>query len=253
MERGADAVLVHHGYFWKGEDPCLTGMKHRRLATLLRHDIGLLAYHLPLDAHPELGNNAQLARMLESDRHRRRRRRRPHARSGDAGRAGFAGQRRGIRRPPRRSSRPATPAHRGQRCADPPTGLVHRRRAVIDHNRPRSGRGCLPDRRGVGTDRPFRPRKRSHFLPPVTTPPSVTECRRWARRLTQNLACDSRSSMSTTRFERRSRNAFPAASGPNHPLIYPFQPAGAPASTASLTPRRSPFPPWIAGGSRASR
>ena len=65
VERGADAVLVHHGYFWKGEDPCLTGMKHRRLATLLRHDIGLLAYHLPLDAHPELGNNAQLARMLD--------------------------------------------------------------------------------------------------------------------------------------------------------------------------------------------
>ncbi len=65
VEQGADAVLVHHGYFWKGEDPCLTGMKYRRLATLLRHDIGLLAYHLPLDAHPELGNNVQLARMLD--------------------------------------------------------------------------------------------------------------------------------------------------------------------------------------------
>ena len=65
VERGADAVLVHHGYFWKGEDPCLTGMKYRRLATLLRHGIGLLAYHLPLDAHPELGNNAQLARVLD--------------------------------------------------------------------------------------------------------------------------------------------------------------------------------------------
>ncbi len=65
VEQGADAVLVHHGYFWKGEDPRLTGMKHRRLATLLRHDIGLLAYHLPLDAHPELGNNAQLARVLD--------------------------------------------------------------------------------------------------------------------------------------------------------------------------------------------
>ena len=65
LEQGADAVLVHHGYFWKGEDPCLTGMKYRRLATLLRHEIGLLAYHLPLDAHPELGNNAQLARVLD--------------------------------------------------------------------------------------------------------------------------------------------------------------------------------------------
>ena len=60
----ADAVLVHHGYFWKGEDPRITGMKRRRLATLLRHDLSLLAYHLPLDAHPELGNNAQLGRVL---------------------------------------------------------------------------------------------------------------------------------------------------------------------------------------------
>jgi dinuclear metal center YbgI/SA1388 family protein len=61
----ADAVLVHHGWFWKGEDPCIVGMKQRRLATLLRHGISLIAYHLPLDAHPELGNNAQLARRLD--------------------------------------------------------------------------------------------------------------------------------------------------------------------------------------------
>ena len=60
----ADAILVHHGYFWKGERPEVTGMKRRRLAKLLAHDISLLAYHLPLDAHPELGNNAQLARRL---------------------------------------------------------------------------------------------------------------------------------------------------------------------------------------------
>ncbi|MCB1920496.1 MAG: Nif3-like dinuclear metal center hexameric protein [Candidatus Competibacteraceae bacterium] len=65
VEQGADAVLVHHGYFWKGENPCIVGMKHRRLATLLRHDLSLLAYHLPLDAHLELGNNAQLARVLD--------------------------------------------------------------------------------------------------------------------------------------------------------------------------------------------
>lgn len=64
IEQQADAVLVHHGYFWKGENPCIVGMKHRRLATLLRHDLSLLAYHLPLDAHPELGNNVQLARVL---------------------------------------------------------------------------------------------------------------------------------------------------------------------------------------------
>ncbi|MGB0466309.1 MAG: Nif3-like dinuclear metal center hexameric protein [Pontibacterium sp.] len=61
---GADAVLVHHGYFWKGEDPCIKGMKQRRLKTLLTHDINLIAYHLPLDAHPELGNNVRLAHKL---------------------------------------------------------------------------------------------------------------------------------------------------------------------------------------------
>ncbi len=60
----ADAVLVHHGYFWRGENPCLTGIKRRRIALLLEHDISLLAYHLPLDEHPSLGNNAQLAQQL---------------------------------------------------------------------------------------------------------------------------------------------------------------------------------------------
>ena len=60
----ADAILVHHGYFWKGEDGRVTGIRRKRLATLLAKDISLLAYHLPLDAHPELGNNAQLARRL---------------------------------------------------------------------------------------------------------------------------------------------------------------------------------------------
>ena len=64
IEAGADAILVHHGYFWRGEDPCITGMKGRRIKRLLQHDISLLAYHLPLDAHPELGNNAQLAKRL---------------------------------------------------------------------------------------------------------------------------------------------------------------------------------------------
>jgi len=61
VAQGADAVLVHHGWFWKGEDSRVTGLRKHRLATLLRHDINLLAYHLPLDAHGELGNNAQLA------------------------------------------------------------------------------------------------------------------------------------------------------------------------------------------------
>lgn len=60
----ADAVLVHHGYFWKGEDPRVTGIRRRRLKTLLESDISLFAYHLPLDLHPELGNNAQLGRVM---------------------------------------------------------------------------------------------------------------------------------------------------------------------------------------------
>ena len=59
VEAQADLILVHHGYFWKGEDPCVTGMKQRRLKTLLKHDISLLAYHLPLDLHPEVGNTVE--------------------------------------------------------------------------------------------------------------------------------------------------------------------------------------------------
>jgi len=60
----ADALLVHHGYFWRGEDPRVVGSRRARLKLLLDHDINLFAYHLPLDAHPELGNNAQLAKLL---------------------------------------------------------------------------------------------------------------------------------------------------------------------------------------------
>lgn len=61
---GADALLVHHGYFWRNEDACIVGVKKRRIAQLLKQDVSLLAYHLPLDAHAELGNNAQLGRLL---------------------------------------------------------------------------------------------------------------------------------------------------------------------------------------------
>ncbi len=60
----ADAILVHHGWFWKNEDPRVRGPKRARLARMLEHGLSLLAYHLPLDAHPTLGNNAQLARIL---------------------------------------------------------------------------------------------------------------------------------------------------------------------------------------------
>lgn len=60
----ADAILVHHGYFWRGEDPRIVGVKQRRLKRLIEQDINLFAYHLPLDLHAEFGNNVQLARRL---------------------------------------------------------------------------------------------------------------------------------------------------------------------------------------------
>lgn len=64
VERRADAVLVHHGWFWKNEDPRVRGPRRTRLALTLANDLNLFAYHLPLDAHPQLGNNVQLARIL---------------------------------------------------------------------------------------------------------------------------------------------------------------------------------------------
>jgi dinuclear metal center YbgI/SA1388 family protein len=64
VDGGYDALLVHHGYFWRGEDGRVTGIRRRRLGALLVHDISLLAYHLPLDGHPVLGNNAQLAQVM---------------------------------------------------------------------------------------------------------------------------------------------------------------------------------------------
>jgi dinuclear metal center YbgI/SA1388 family protein len=64
IEQKADAILVHHGYFWKGEDARIVGMKRRRIEALLGAGISLIAYHLPLDAHPVLGNNARLGQKL---------------------------------------------------------------------------------------------------------------------------------------------------------------------------------------------
>ncbi len=62
IERGGDTLLVHHGWFWRGEDGRVTGFRKARMQSLLKHDINLVAYHLPLDGHPEFGNNAQLAK-----------------------------------------------------------------------------------------------------------------------------------------------------------------------------------------------
>ena len=60
----ADTLLVHHGLFWRGQSGCITGWMRQRLALLLQHNINLFAYHLPLDAHPDLGNNATLGKVL---------------------------------------------------------------------------------------------------------------------------------------------------------------------------------------------
>lgn len=67
IEEKADAMIVHHGYFWKNESYVIRGMKHKRIKSLIDHDINLFAYHLPLDIHPVLGNNAQLAKVLNID------------------------------------------------------------------------------------------------------------------------------------------------------------------------------------------
>ncbi|MCW8332751.1 Nif3-like dinuclear metal center hexameric protein [Vibrio paucivorans] len=65
IELNADALLVHHGYFWKGEPEPIRGMKGNRIRSLIKSDINLFGYHLPLDIHAELGNNAELARLLD--------------------------------------------------------------------------------------------------------------------------------------------------------------------------------------------
>ncbi|TSH77095.1 Nif3-like dinuclear metal center hexameric protein [Acinetobacter sp. RF15A] len=64
IEQGADLLLVHHGYFWKGEPYPITGMRGKRIKALIQNDISLVGYHLPLDSHPTLGNNAAIADLL---------------------------------------------------------------------------------------------------------------------------------------------------------------------------------------------
>ena len=65
IAENADAIMVHHGYFWKGEPATITGMKGRRIRKLMQHGISMIGYHLPLDAHPIIGNNAKLAEILD--------------------------------------------------------------------------------------------------------------------------------------------------------------------------------------------
>ncbi len=67
IKENADCLLVHHGYFWKNEDARIIGIKYQRIANLIKHEINLLAYHLPLDIHPALGNNVLLGELLECE------------------------------------------------------------------------------------------------------------------------------------------------------------------------------------------
>ncbi|GAA5103228.1 Nif3-like dinuclear metal center hexameric protein [Wohlfahrtiimonas larvae] len=64
IEKKADVLLVHHGYFWRGEDARIIHMKYRRISSLIKNDINLMGYHLPLDMAPEIGNNAKIAELL---------------------------------------------------------------------------------------------------------------------------------------------------------------------------------------------
>lgn len=65
IDQKADAIFVHHGFFWKNEKPNITGIKKNRIQALLANNINLFAYHLPLDAHPQIGNNIELAKRLD--------------------------------------------------------------------------------------------------------------------------------------------------------------------------------------------
>ncbi len=65
IHQQADALLVHHGFFWSGEPAIICGVKRRRLQPLLQHELNLFAYHLPLDCHPVIGNNACIGRLLQ--------------------------------------------------------------------------------------------------------------------------------------------------------------------------------------------
>ncbi|WDU53246.1 Nif3-like dinuclear metal center hexameric protein [Taylorella equigenitalis] len=65
IKNNADAIIVHHGWFWKNEDSEIIGIKYNRIATAIKNNLNVFAYHLPLDAHPEYGNNAQLAKVLD--------------------------------------------------------------------------------------------------------------------------------------------------------------------------------------------
>jgi hypothetical protein len=196
VARNADAILVHHGYFWKGEDGRVTGIRRQRLATLLAHDINLLAYHLPLDAHPELGNNAQLAQRLgwvpEGVRRAGHRLAGSLAAPADLD-ALAADVQRVLGRVPLVIGRAAS---RFVASAGVPAG-----RRVIS-SRP-SRWGSMPICQAKYLSRPsiWQGKAASPTLPPGIMPPSVTVCRRWPNTLAGNWVSPASLSISTTRSD----------------------------------------------------
>jgi dinuclear metal center YbgI/SA1388 family protein len=199
IERGADALLVHHGWFWKAEDGCVTGFRKQRMARLLAHDINLFAYHLPLDAHATLGNNAQLAlrhgwtvtgRFGEQD-------------------IGFVGV-------------PPAPTFAGE-LAQAIEGVLGRVPLLVGDPARKVARiawcsGGAQDyfeaALATGADVLFQARYRSRpcilrakpgwpISPPATMPPSATASWRWARTWRKNSASPANSSTSTIRCDHR--------------------------------------------------
>ncbi len=180
VERGADLLLVHHGFFWKGEDPTLTGIRTPRLQTLLAGQLSLLAYHLPLDAHPELGNNARWRApgLVGAGAFRRCGTARIWPASG-------------------RSKQPLSVAELTARIGDAlgrqpqcvaggtashsqtSAGVPERRSPIW---RKRRGAGWMPSSAARFPSPRCTSRASTVFtiLPPVTTPRSATGCRRWA-------------------------------------------------------------------------
>ena len=169
---GADAIVVHHGLFWRGQDGRLVGWLGERVRRLMTHRINLFAYHLPLDAHPELGNNAQLGLRL-----------------GLAADARFGAQALGFAAPAGANTSLAVLAARVQSALGGRAPLVlpgdGRALARIGwctggaqgyRGRNRRRRGCLPDRRGVGAAGPPGARNRCRL--PGLRPPRQRVLRR---------------------------------------------------------------------------
>jgi putative NIF3 family GTP cyclohydrolase 1 type 2 len=174
----ADAVLVHHGLFWRGQDGRVTGWMKQRLALLLAHDINLFAYHLPLDAHPELGNNAQLARVLGLAATGRFGEQDLGFIGGRAGRRQLRiGGRAGLARGSGARARVTLVEGAGRgRSSGSPGAPAARRLLRGGHRRRRAG---LPHRRDLRAAGALRARvRREPTWPAATTRPSATALRR---------------------------------------------------------------------------